>query len=450
MKRQFSAQLTEWKEKKNRKPLILQGARQVGKTTLITQFGKTEFPNLHIFNFEKNPELMPLFEGMLDPKQILARLEVSSNKQINPTRDLLFFDEIQECPRALTSLKYFAEDLPESYLVTAGSLLGLSLSDHSFPVGKVQMETLYPLSFSEFNLWQNQCALAENLSLLSSSVRHSLEKNVSLRLENPHHALHWESFKRYLIFGGMPEVVAGIQGDSWRSQFEKARETQSQILRSYLADMAKHSGKTNAMHLERMLRSIPSQMLRDVDGQTPKYVFSDVVPGIRSFDRLASVLDWLQKAGLVYQVKICNSGEQPSIAFTQNNFFKLNFFDCGLLGCLGQLEPSLIQDFQFGTYKGFFAENFVLTELRGAFSEICCWREGSAEVEFLLPSKKGPAMPIEVKSGHRTKTKSLAQYLKKYSPNLAVVFSAQDILSFDKTSNILRLPVYMAAAMLPK
>ena len=262
---------------------------------------------------------------------------------------------------------------------------------------------------------------------------------------------HTEIFKLftcYLVTGGLPEVCSNFVSttEPLVDRFRQARVTQQAILNGYFADIAKHSGKVNSMHIERILRSIPAQMLRNIEENAPKFQFNNVVPGIRNFARLAPAIDWLLKAGLVLKSEICQSGEQPSGAYCLQNTFKLFCFDVGLLGLLGDLDAGLVQGFQFGTYKGFFAESFVAQEfLACGYRSLHSWREKSAEVEFLFPFFTGHSVPIEVKSGHNTKAKSLKKYKLKYAPELSFVLSARGQIT--RNAGQVTAPVYLAGAV---
>ncbi len=279
MKRDIFAHLDGWRRRKNRKPLILRGARQVGKTWSLQEFGSRNFPTTHYLNFEQDNQLESLFQRDLKPSRIIQELSFHLDRSIHPAKDLLIFDEIQECPRALTSLKYFAEELPEMAVCAAGSLLGVELADVSFPVGKVEFLDMYPMSFSEFLL-----AVGDDRS-------YGFLTELSLDSEIPEvvHNRLWEQFKNYLIVGGLPEVVK-----SWRENrkdpyaaFKEVRRLQHDLITAYIADMAKHCGKQNSMHLERLWRNIPAQLAKEQDGSASKYKFKGVIPGIHGYARMA-------------------------------------------------------------------------------------------------------------------------------------------------------------------
>jgi len=437
MKRTIFGSLKAWKEDKMRKPLILRGARQVGKTYILEEFGKRLFHRYHYFNFEKSKKLHAAFAGDIDPKTVVQKLSFLADASIHPKEDLLVFDEIQECPRALTSLKYFEEEMPEMAVCSAGSLLGVHLGPVSFPVGKVNMLSMYPLSFREFLE-----AIGEEKALPYLDEAISLKK-----ISEIVHEHLWERLKWYFITGGLPEVV-GTFAETKDNLFEalkKVRAVQNELILTYLADMAKHSGKVNAMHLDRLWKAIPEQLGKSQDGSAKKFTFKDAVAGVNRYDRLAGVIDWLEKAGLIIKVLIVNSGKLPFSAYSKENTFKLFCFDIGILGALSNLEPReiLLQD--YGSYKGYFAENFVAQELLcHGQKNLYSWQENTAEVEFLL-QEDGKAIPIEVKSGGVTHARSLSIFATKYHPPHRVIFSAKNI-QVNEQSGLFRYPLYLAGA----
>lgn len=260
MKRQLYKKLQEWTARGHKKPLILRGVRQCGKTYLLKQYGKEAFVNTHYFNFEKEPELSKIFESALDPQHLINQLSFHQNRPINSETDFVIFDEIQQTPRAITSLKYFQEEMPQLSLCAAGSLLGVTLNHESYPVGKVQTEYLYPLNFVEFLR-----AIDENLSadLIESCKWDTNIPTVA-------HDRIWERLKWYFVVGGLPEVVQVFidNKENLFVAFDKVRQKQTQLLSDYYADIAKHSGKVNAMHIDRIWRSIPSQLAKTADGSS--------------------------------------------------------------------------------------------------------------------------------------------------------------------------------------
>jgi len=432
MDRKLLSSLQDWKGRKKRKPLVLNGVRQVGKTYLLKKFGECYFPKSHYFNFEEDSDLCLLFDRNLKPDRILSELQFQSNQRINPLTDLIIFDEIQECPRALTSLKYFHEEMPEQAICCAGSLLGIHLNTGSFPVGKVEIIDMYPMTFFEF-----LAALGEKESL-DFLQQWTLDKEIPLALHNR----LWDQLKWYFIVGGLPEVVQTFldHQDNHLIAFQEVRNRQEQLIMGYIADIAKHSGKTNAMHVERVLRAIPSQLSKSQDGSVKRFQFKGVIPKIDKYSRLANAIDWLKSTHLVLKVNITNSGQSPFTAFTKESFFKLLIFDVGILGAMSSLPPKAILDYDYGSYKGYFAENFVAQELLCAgCKSLYSWEEGRSEVEFLI-EQDGKPVPVEVKSGWVTKAQSLSKFRKKYTPTKSIILSAKELKVGE---GLLQIPLYL-------
>jgi predicted AAA+ superfamily ATPase len=434
MKRFLLPKLVAWKDSPDRKPLILQGARQVGKTTLLQQFGREYFPQVHTFNFEENLALAEIFSVNLDPSLLVRELRFLQEKDIDVDHDLIIFDEIQACPRALTSLKYFQEKMPNLAICAAGSLLGVYLAPVSFPVGKVDILHLYPMSFEEFLLAQQDYKSLEVLRDFSEN-----------QIEIPRfaHDHLWEQLKYYFIVGGLPEVVSAFieRKDNVFVAFQKVREKQKALITTYLADIAKHSGPVNAMHIARIFESVPALLSKSQDGSAHKYIFKGAVPGIDRYSKLVGALDWLEKAGLTIKVSIVNSGQLPFSAYAEDNVFKLYIFDVGLLGSMSQITPKVILDYDWGSYKGFFVENFVAQSfLVGGKEKLYSWQEKTAEVEF-LHEKNGSVIPIEVKSGWVKQAKSVKIFADKYHSPYYVLFNAEHPLHKDRMR---RYPLYLA------
>jgi predicted AAA+ superfamily ATPase len=435
MRRTYLEKLIHWKSKPDRKPLILKGVRQVGKTYLLQHFGNKYFPAVHYLNFEKDSQLVKIFEKNLDPKRIISEIELYLSRKINTKNDLVIFDEIQICPRALTSLKYFQEELPELALASAGSLLGIYLGPVSFPVGKVDTLTLYPMSFEEF------------LIAIDEKMAYDFLKQVTVGTSIPEilHDKLWEKLKLYFIVGGLPEAVATFcqNKDSLYEALEKVRSKQVDIINAYYADIAKHSGKENAMHIERVFRAIPIQLAQAQDGNAKKFSFKGVIPGADRYSRLAGPIDWLQACGLIVKVPICHSAQLPLLAYTKENAFKLYVFDVGILGAMSHLAPKVIYSYDYGSFKGYFAENFIAQELLYAGTQsLYSWHEKNSEIEF-LQELDGAVIPVEVKSGWVTQAKSLKIFRERYHPPFSVIFSAKN-LSVTDEKDLIRSPHYLA------
>jgi predicted AAA+ superfamily ATPase len=442
MERKITNQLKTWKEKKDRRPLILKGVRQVGKTYSLKEFGQTCFPHYHYVNFEEDEQVGKIFQQDLNPRRILDELSFYLDSSIDIENDLVIFDEIQACPRALTSLKYFNEKLPQLALCSAGSLLGLYFGSSSFPVGKIDYLEMVPLTFEEFLMGTGEQRAYDYIEDCHSDT--TLPEIVHSRL--------WELLKLYFITGGLPEVVRVYREnkDDLYKAVQLVREKQNTLILGYEVDMAKHSGKQNSMHINRLWRNIPSQLAREQSGSAPKFKFKDVVPGIKGYSRLSGIIDWLLTAGLIIKVNIIDKALLPLSAFAEENAFKLYFFDVGILGAISQLAPGVIRDYDYGTYKGYFAENFVAQEFKASgVDALYCWRETTAEVEFLREIE-GKVYPIEVKSGWVTKSKSLNEFDRKYSPDYRVVMSARNIkINVDRKLHY--YPLYLASRFpLPK
>lgn len=418
MQRAIISQLLAWKSQEKRMPLIVKGVRQCGKTYIIKAFGEGHFPRMHYFNFEQDNRLAPIFEGTLDPKRILFELSFLLNTEINPETDFIFFDEIQSCPRALTSLKYFCEDMPSAAVCGAGSLLGFHLNEVSFPVGKVEFLTLHPMSFSEFLLAVGQQKLADLLAGLSPEA---------ISIPESIHQTLWDLLKKYFVIGGMPAVVSTYVDlqDTPYTAFQKVRDKQQDLLIAYEADIAKHSGKVNAMQIARLWREVPAQLARAQEGSAQKFKFKGILPGIDRYQRLADAIDWLCAAQLVIKVPVVETVRMPLSAYTKDNKFKLYMLDVGLLGAMSQLPIKAILDQDYGSYKGYFAENYVAQALLSSgVQSLYGWNEGRSEVEFLL-TQGADIIPVEVKSGQVTRAKSLQAFAAKYHPPYQIIFSAK-------------------------
>lgn len=436
MKRKLFDKLLKWKNCRDRKPLLLKGARQVGKTYLLKEFGEKAFKDCHHFDFERNKGLISIFEPDLIPKRIIGDLSIRTGKKIVSATDLVIFDEIQECPKALTSLKYFCEEMPELALCSAGSLLGVKLSGESFPVGKVEFLNLYPMNFEEFLMANEEDEISLDI------FRTALQSN---SISSAAHDRLWSRLKEYFITGGMPDAVFEYLtvNDDRFEMTNRVRKIQKGLIDSYYKDFAKHSGKINAMHIVSLFENIPMQLSKTMGGQAKRFEFKNAIPGKKGFVEIRGPIDWLEHAGLIIKVKVCNRAEIPLESFCKYNLFKLLMFDIGLLGCmLGiGLEEIISQD--YGIAKGYFAENFVAAEFLAATdSPPYSWAERNSEIEFLR-ILDGKIVPIEVKSGIRTQAKSLRQYILKYNPAHAIKLSANN-LSKDTNQIVHNYPLYLA------
>lgn len=435
MKRQISAKLEAWKRANLRNPLILKGARQVGKTYSLKEFGKTSFSNFLYVNFEEDEQLEKIFAKDLNPERILDELSFYLDNSFDREKDLLIFDEIQYCPRALTSLKYFSEKLPGTAVCCAGSLLGLQVGLGSFPVGKVDFMNMHPMSFEEFLLGTGETRAHEYF--MKTTLDEDIPEIVHARL--------WELFKLYLVTGGLPAVVNVYleNKDNLYQAMQRVRAKQDDLILGYEADMAKHCGKQNSMHINRLWRNIPAQLAREQDGSAPKFKFKDVIPGVRGYSRLAGIIDWLETAGLIIKSHYVSKPLLPFTAFSAENQFKLFYFDVGILGAISKLPPKTILGYGFGTYQGYLAENLVTQEFVNAGGGgLVSWKEVTSEVEFLR-EVDGRVLPVEVKSGWVTQAKSLNVYAQKYEPDYRVIMSAKN-KNIDHQRGVHRYPLYLA------
>lgn len=436
MKRTIYKQLLEWKSSPTRKPLLVKGARQVGKTYVLKEFGKNEFKHTFYLNFEKEKSLAKIFAQDLDPKKIIDDISLHFKKNVNLNEDLLIFDEIQACSEALTSLKYFCEDLPSAYVACAGSLLGVYLSPVSYPVGKVDHLHMYPMSFGEFLLAAGDKAQSQLLDRLT------LQSQIS---SFAHNAL-WDKLKSYFVVGGLPEVVSLYvkHQDNPLTAYEKVRQKQNDLIEDYHADIAKHSGKVNAMQIRRIWQAAAEQLASTQDGSAKKFKFREAVPGIDRYSKLVDAIDWLESAGLIIKIHIISDSKIPLLSHKVENSFKLVLFDVGILGAMCNLDPVSLLEQDYGTYKGYFAENYVAQAFAYKDSQdLYCWEGRTSEVEFVR-QLHGSLIPFEVKSGWVTQSKSLKVYQEKYHPPYRVILSAKK-MTVDSSNQVHNYPLYLAS-----
>lgn len=435
-KRRFIQELESWLVAAHRKPLIVKGARQVGKTHALRTFAERNFRETFYVNFESNVKARELFEKDLDPKRIVRDLCFLLDKQIDIKKDLVIFDEVQLAPNGITSLKYFNEDLSELAICAAGSLIGLNLGADSFPVGNVDILTVYPFTFFEFLDAVGASLLLDYLAALRAGEAPSTI---------PHQKI-FEYLKQYFVCGGMPAIVACFvehKEDLFRAT-KLVREQQLTLIETYLNDFAKHCGKTNALHIERVFRAVPAQMTSQIDSKAQRFQFKEVVPGIAQYAPLASAFGWLVNAGLVLNVPILQKPIPPLKSRIKEGHFKLYMHDVGLLGALADIKVEGILSYDFSNFKGYFAENFVAQELlANKAGSIFCWKEGTSEIEFLL-DRGAYALPIEVKSGNFKQAKSLRTYVERYNPNEAFLLTGSTGENYQLKS-VKTLPMYLAS-----
>jgi len=425
MKRTIMNNLLIWKAQPKRKPLILMGARQVGKTFILKKFGEKEYLNTVYLNFEDNPRLCKLFDTTLDPKMILKALTIEMNSEIIEGKTLLIFDEIQECPNALNSLKYFCENTPEQHVAAAGSLLGVKLAHvKGFPVGKVQFLSLYPLSFLEF---------LEALKETRLKTFIEEEKKLEPLPTNIHEKL-LIYFKEYLFVGGMPEAVAEYIDSQ---NVSKVREIQMAILNAYSLDFAKHAPKDHIMKINQVWSSIPSQLAKE----NKKFIYSALRTGGRARE-FEGALQWLIEAGLIYKAPLISTPKIPLSAYADLNVFKIYLVDVGLLGAMSNLSAKTIlyENELFQEFRGAITENYVAQGLISSQYSLFYWTSaGKAELDFII-EQDDLIYPLEVKSGNSSKKKSLRVYGDTYHPKILIRCSPMNL---KKDENILNCPLYL-------
>jgi uncharacterized protein len=426
MERIIDAHLQAWKTSTRRKPLILNGARQVGKTYALQNLGKTSYKNIAYFNFERDERLAGYFVGSLGPKELVNTLSLHSRVDIEPHNTLIIFDEIQECPRALNSLKYFCEEANEYHLAAAGSLLGVKTSgDKSFPVGKINFLSMYPLTFFEF-----LSALGEN------KLKDYLEKHIEfIPMPEPLHEQYNTILKQYFFIGGMPEVVKTYLSTK---DFNQVREVQFEILGAYERDFAKHAPHTQIMNITTVWNFIHRQLAKE----NKKFVFSAIRKSARGRD-YEQAIQWLVDAGLIYKSYHVNTPRLPLSAYTDTNIFKLFLFDVGLLAAKSHLSKQTIIEGNrlFTEFKGALTENYAaqaLTAYRGV--DLHYWTsQGTAEIDFVIEANE-TIYPLEVKAGVSSKKKSLLVYGDRYPD---CILSRATLNNLRHDGRIYNYPLYL-------
>ena len=399
MKRLIYSKLLEWKNRSDHKPLVLEGARQVGKTYILQEFGKNEFENMVYINCENNEAIKQLFAIDFNINRILLGLEAYSLQKIVPGKTLLFLDEIQELPGGVPSLKYFNENAQNLHIAVAGSLLGIfNLQGQSFPVGKVEILRLYPMTFQEFLMARGKQQLVD--------VLQSLDWNII----NPLHNIFVEELRLYYFVGGMPEAVTKyIEG----ADVSRVRAIHHEILDAYVRDFAKHAGK-ETQRVRLVWESVPEHLARE----NKKFIFGAVKSGARAsyFD---NALQWLQDAGLIYKVENIKQAELPLKFFANRDIFKVFMLDVGLLGAMAIASPDemLVKENVFSIFKGAFTENFVLTQLKtldNIYTYYYSKLNSTLEIDFVCQIGSN-IVPIVVKAETNVKSKSLATFAKSHS-----------------------------------
>ena len=424
MKRKLLNNLIEWKNDKNHKPLVLEGARQVGKTWLMKEFGRTQYKKVAYINFDRNEKMCKVFETDLDTNRLITAIELDVEFKITPEDTLIIFDEIQECPRAITSLKYFNEDAPQYDIIAAGSLLGVAHHfGTGFPVGKVEFLRLYPLSFTEF------------LDAMGKEQFVELIEKQDFEMIKLFNTKFEDLLKQYTYIGGMPEVVQDFVDNK---DFKKVRTIQKRILSSYEKDFSKHIPANTVEKVRMLWNSVPTQLAKD----NKKFIYNAIKKGARAKE-FETALTWLKDAGLIYQVYKITKPGLPIGAYEDLDSFKLFVLDVGLLGALVNLDAKTILDRYeiFQEFKGAMAEQYVLQQFKTIKDlPVYYWTNETSrsEVDFVI-QVGSKVVPVEVKAATNLKARSLKIYMEQFKPELALRTSLAD---YKKTDNLVDLPLY--------
>ena len=424
MHRKIEKELKIWQEN-YKMPLMLVGARQTGKTYILDTFCKTNYKNYIYINLDKEENIKEVFDKTIEPSEIIEKIEIIKNIVINPLDTILFLDEIQVSERAITSLKYFCESDKPYKIVCAGSLLGVKINrfKSSFPVGKVTIKYLYPMDFEEF-----LTALKEDK--LIDEIKKHYESNEALM--DPIHEKALDLYKKYLVLGGMPAIINDFIDNDCNIAHVNF-ELQEQIITSYLADMNKYTYNSEGIKNSAIYNSIPKELARV--NNTFKYSLVD--KDARKI-RYESSLDWLLASNMILKCELTEKNESPLKAFASNDKFKLYLSDVGLLRALSNLDYSEILLDKNEMYKGVLTENYIACELYPKYKELYYYTFSKYEIDFLIKIN-GDIIPIEVKSGRRTNSKSLGEYIKKYSPKYSIRISSKN---FGFENNIKSIPLY--------
>lgn len=430
MQRMAMEQLRNWKAKKRRKPLIIRGARQVGKTWLMKEFGAAAYENVVYVNFDNNERMKNLFEGSLEVERLITGLELYAGHKIDPYNTLLIFDEVQEVPKALTSLKYFNEDAPQYQIVCAGSLLGVALHQGtSFPVGKVEFLDLYPLSFFEFLMAMGKEQYVELLQKGDFDMATTFKQD------------YIDLLKHYYYVGGMPEAVQAFVDNR---DFNEVREIQQRILAAYEQDFSKHAPNETVPRIRMLWNSIPAQLAKE----NKKFIYGLIKEGARAKEYELAML-WLTDCGLVHKVHRVTAPNLPLKAYEDLKAFKLFLVDVGLLSCMVGLRQDVLLNGNelFTEFKGALTEQYVLQQLKTIKGlNIYYWtaERGTAEVDFVIDDGSD-VMPVEVKAEVNLQAKSLKVYREKFQPKLSIRTSMTD---YKKEDWLLNLPLWAVEAVL--
>lgn len=425
MKRKIEKQLHIWKNRKiDRKPLVLNGARQVGKTYILRKFGEKEFKNVVYVNLESNITMAAYFEDTISPEKLIRYLEVSTGEKIVPGETLIIFDEIQSCERALTALKYFCEEVPEFHVAAAGSLLGVAINrqKYSFPVGKVETLTLYPLDFEEY-LW------ARGKELLSEEIWNAYR--TMERLSEPFHKEAVELYREYLLVGGMPACVKMFRDSN---SFLDVFIIQNEILDNYVADMAKYADHSDSVRIRACYNSIPSQLAKD----NKKFQYKVVQKGGTATIFGASI-EWLNLAGIVLKCQRINEAYEPISVYADLSAFKLYMGDVGLLTMKAGISKQTILSGEGNIFMGAVTENYVAQQLTAKGYDLYYWESNyTAELDFVM-QKENQIIGVEVKKGEHVRSRSLSVFTESYQPAYNIRFSMKN---FGEANGIKSIPLY--------
>ena len=432
MKRDIYKKLLEWKSSSRRKPLLLKGARQVGKTYILKKFGEQEYSKVAYLNFEEEPILDDFFKHNLSPEKIIGNISLYIKQDIKPGKDLIIFDEIQASNKALNSLKYFNEKANEYHIASAGSLLGVKLSKpNTFPVGKVNFINMYPLTFLEFLDAVDQSELRKLIEKTSEFIPYP----------EPFHQKLIDLLHSYYYIGGMPEVVRYF---SETNDYFKVREIQKEIINSYILDFAKHAPTKDIPKLSLIWESIPAHLGKE----NKKFIFSAIKKSARARE-YENALHWLEDTGLILRVNLVKAGKIPLSAYSDRSIFKIYVLDVGLLGTLAKISSDILTHGNqlFTEFKGAFVENYVAQQFKSNIeTDLYYWKSaGTAEIDFICEYHNN-VYPLEAKAGINPRSKSLLFYDKKYNPNL---MSRTTLLNLKHDGKICNYPLY-AISLFPE
>lgn len=425
MKRKIEERLLVWKDKtSNRLPLIVNGARQVGKTYILRKFGAEQFKNVVYINLETNLAVASYFSDNITPERLLRYLEASTGERIIPGETLIILDEIQSCERALTSLKYFCEETPEYHIVAAGSLLGVAINRqrYSFPVGKVETITLYPLDFEEF-LW------ARGREALCEEIRRAYET-----MEPLPDALHQEAielYREYLLIGGMPACINAFLNSG---SFLDVPLVQNEILDNYIADMAKYASNTDSVKIRACYNSIPAQLAKD----NKKFQYKVIQKG-GSAALFGASIEWLNLAGVVLKCQRINQAYEPIAVYADLSAFKLYMGDVGLLTMKSGISQQTVLSGEGNTFMGAVTENYVAQQLVAKGYDLYYWESSNtAELDFVL-QKDNQIIGVEVKKGEHVRSRSLSVFVNSYKPAYSIRLSLKN---FGENEELKAVPLY--------